>query len=763
VIRLGLRLTLRSGREALVRLAVTAAAVALGVGLLFITVSGTNALRAQDARTAWLNTSPHNVRPSVDEATTDPLWGTASLDQFKSQSIDRIDVAATGPRSPIPPGLPRLPGPGEFFASPELSRLLRSTPAAELADRYPGHQVGTIGPSALASPKSLTIVIGHTVDELAQRPGAAQVRSIETAPDAGEHQSRLEFILAIVAGALLFPVLIFIATATRLAAARREQRFAAMRLVGATPRQISVVAAVEGWIAAAVGVVAGIGLFYLGRPALAAVPFSGQPFFPADLSLHWSQIGLVAVGVPVAAALAAALALRRVRISPLGVSRRVTPVAPRAWRVLPLLAGLAEFAWFVRAGTPGTTGRQIAAYGTGFVVTLAGLIVAGPWLTMVGSRVLARRAARPATLIAGRRLADNPRAAFRAVSGLIVALFVASSAFGVIASIVAQHNASTGGKVGRDIVTEDFMEGYFQGQPEAAPSDAVLARLRAVPGVRGVAVMHTEPFAGPTTDGPSLGPPSNFASCADLAAVPALGRCDPGADVAKVPPLPVGAVFTRQRPGGAQIRPAGGGVSRTAGGTPVWPAAALSADQLARLPMVSLYVATDGSSAAIEGTRTALEASFPQADLREPPTTIGDISPHEAQLLAGWRRLADVAIVASLVIAACSLAVSVVAGLNDRKRPFSLLRLTGAPLGVLRRVVALEAAVPLVVIAALSAGTGLLAAKLFLRAQLNQSLSPPGAEYYAIVLTGLAVSLGIIAATLPLLERITGPEVARND
>ncbi len=37
----------------------------------------------------------------------------------------------------------------------------------------------------------------------------------------------------------------------------------------------------------------------------------------------------------------------------------------------------------------------------------------------------------------------------------------------------------------------------------------------------------------------------------------------------------------------------------------------------------------------------------------------------------------------------------VAAGLADRKRPFSLLRLTGARLATLRRVVALEGAVPL--------------------------------------------------------------------
>jgi hypothetical protein len=123
----------------------------------------------------------------------------------------------------------------------------------------------------------------------------------------------------------------------------------------------------------------------------------------------------------------------------------------------------------------------------------------------------------------------------------------------------------------------------------------------------------------------------------------------------------------------------------------------------------------------------------------------------------------DVVILASLVIAGCSLAVSTAAGLTDRKRPFSLLRLTGVQLGVLRRVIALETAVPLIVIAAVSAGTGLLASELFLKSELGESLRPPGPGYYLIVLAGLVISLAIIASTLPLLERLTGPEVARNE
>ena len=82
---------------------------------------------------------------------------------------------------------------------------------------------------------------------------------------------------------------------------------------------------------------------------------------------------------------------------------------------------------------------------------------------------------------------------------------------------------------------------------------------------------------------------------------------------------------------------------------------------------------------------------------------------------------------------------------------------------MLRRVVALEAAVPLLLISVLSSGMGFLAAGLFLNSQLSESLRPPGPEYYVIVVAGLALALAIIGSTLPLIDRITGPEVARNE
>src|SRR6266568_91556 len=331
-----------------------------------------------------------------------------------------------------------------------------STPHRRRAALRPGREVGTIGSAALPAPNSLLIIVGHTAGELSRVPGAERVSSIQsTVPSScngrdcevrvGLNTNAIDLILSVVACALLFPVLIFIGTATRLSAARREQRFAAMRLVGATPRQISVISAVESTVAAAAGVGIGFGLFFLLRSPMAAIPFTGAPFFPGDLSLSLADILLVAAGVPVAAAVAARLALRRVHISPLGVSRRVTPRAPRAWRVIPLLAGIADLACFVVIGRPRTTPGQIAAYLPGFLLIVAGLVIAGPWLTMVGARLMARRTSRSATLIAARRLSDDPRAGFRAISGLVLALFVTTVAVGVITAVGASPDSASAG------------------------------------------------------------------------------------------------------------------------------------------------------------------------------------------------------------------------------------------------------------------------------------------------------------------------------
>jgi hypothetical protein len=46
---------------------------------------------------------------------------------------------------------------------------------------------------------------------------------------------------------------------------------------------------------------------------------------------------------------------------------------------------------------------------------------------------------------------------------------------------------------------------------------------------------------------------------------------------------------------------------------------------------------------------------------------------------------------------------------------------------------------------------------------MDRTLQPPGGDYYLVVLARLVASLAVIASTLPLLNRITGPETARNE
>jgi hypothetical protein len=744
MIRLGLRLTFGSGREAALRVLVTAAAVALGVGLLLATLAGGNGLHAQTDRGAWLDTA---AQASLPTSTSARLWWLSSTDQFGNQAIDQVDLAAAGPRAPVPPGIPHLPGPGGYYASPALTTLLRSEPANELRDRYPGHQIGTIGAAALPSPDALIIVIGHTARQLSRAPGVVEVGAIQRTPaNCYACQSTigsgpvLQFILAGGAVALLLPVLILIATASRLSAARREERFAAMRLVGATPRQVSVVSAVEATVAAVAGVVAGFALFFVFRPLLYHVPFTGAPLAHSDLSLRWIDIVLAVIGVPVAAVVSARLALRRVQISPLGVSRRVSTRAPRIARVIPLLAGIGLLAYFDAAGKPGAIGGQLLELLVGFVLLVVGLVLAGPWFTTAGSRLMTKRASRPATLIAGRRLLDNPKAAFRFISGLVIALFVASAVIGALSSIAATTN-SGGASTGRDTLADTFCAFSTSNCPASAqvpivPSQ-VLSDLRTTPGVRGVTVVHQSPTQAPGRK--SFG----VVACDQLADTAAIGTCAPGETVASV------GYFLSNVLG-----------HNSHASSTVWPSAHLSAAEAALLPVDAVVVATDGSTGSLERVRTALERAFP---FQGGGVAVDALDPSTARLLAMIQDVTDVIIVASLIIAACSLAVNIAAGLGERKRPFSLLRLTGVPTALLRRVVALESALPLLVVASVSIVVGLVSAALYLHSQVGVAFRIPGIAYWGIVLAGLAASLAIIASTFPLLNRMTGPEVARND
>jgi translation initiation factor RLI1 len=109
------------------------------------------------------------------------------------------------------------------------------------------------------------------------------------------------------------------------------------------------------------------------------------------------------------------------------------------------------------------------------------------------------------------------------------------------------------------------------------------------------------------------------------------------------------------------------------------------------------------------------------------------------------------------------LAVSAGGGLVDRKRPFTLLRVSGTPVSVLSRVVLFEAAVPLVAATVVAAGiaywTSVMA--VLRLAPAGTAIPQLGRDYYTIMGIGLAVAFGVITLTLPLLRTMTAPSTIR--
>jgi hypothetical protein len=775
LVRLAGRLTAGGGRESVVRLVLTGAGLALAVTMLLFAAVAFPALHAHDVRRAWTQTTPENLRPAQDESTTDPLRWRRVEDRYDGRDLRRVDVAAEGPDAPVPPGLDRLPGPGEVAVSPALRRLLDETAddPAVLADRLPGQVVATVGRDALAAPDDLVAFVGHRPDELQARPdgdpragadGTIRVRSIESAPISRGLTREMRIVFVIGGVGLLIPIVVFVATATRLAAARREQRLAAMRLAGATQRQVGAIAAVEAAIAALGGTAVGFGGFFALRPWLARIPFDGSSFYPSDLRLSWAWAATIAVGVPALAVAAAIVSVRRLRISPLGVTRRAERARPTPRPLLLVAAGLVGLVGatlWARTSTSETA--ESYAIGAAFVVTIFGLTLSGPWLTALAARGIARIGRRTPSLLAARRLEDNPAAGFRAISGIVLAVFVGTVFSGLAASLLAANAELPGNGDGLagDVVVAAMdpapsttpagpagpegpeQVGPAQGEPfrwtTLAPADAtaLVDDLRAVDGVEQVVTAHAFP------DDPALF--EQLARTGAELSAPVLVAC---ADVRALGPEPPPGCE-----GATALTVHGGDIEATGLVVP-----SLGDGGLADLPVVAAAAVTDERTTTIERVRTRLELAMPGS----PGVTRRDLDVASHREVDTLQRVSNIGLSVTLVIAGCSLAVAVAGAIVERRRPFALLRLAGTQLSDLRRVVLAEAAAPLLMVAAASVVLGLAVAYLALAAGGgNRAFALPDLGYWLSLVGGLGAALLVVLATLPLLDRLTAPDTAR--
>jgi len=756
---LGLRLSLRSGREALIRLVLTALAVGIGAALLFCVLADYHAFQTSNNRQCWECTQGPGSSGTVTRTPGAELWQ-SSADYFDGHTIERLDLAALGPHAPLPPGLSQLPGPGQYYASPALAALLRTVPRDELGDRYPGRLVGTIGDKALTGPDELVIFIGYKPAALAAM-GAQVVTKIATAPPKQVWTPYFRYAFAVGVLAVLFPMLILVGTATRLAAARREERYAAMRLVGATPRQISVVASIDAMVSALLGVLLGIGIFALVQPALANASLIGTRYFAFDVTpTATDYIGML-VGVPIVSAIAALLSLRRVRISPLGVARRVTPPPPSIWRVLPLLIGIGLFV----GGLAITNKQSIGgpAY-PGLLVTMIGLVIAGPWLTAQAARLFARLVKGPSPLLAARRLADNPKVAFRTVTGLVLAVFLGT----IVAGLLPAVNATTATPSANglnNVLLDAFGGGAGPFGPAGlAPhaSTTLLGELKdfkgattypvyALPQSRQLkvkppgGVRHRGHPGGGGGGGPQGPTYDSIISCASLKGLAVLGQCAPGAQAVKVTASSLlfsdNPTFSTQPIANAS--------------NPAVP------DNFSHLYLEAVLVRVSNSST-LERVRTFLDTHTPQNG-SNPPKTFGEAVQIRLAYADTLSRLVYIAVALTLLVAGCSLAVTVGGNLVERKRPFTLLRVSGTPTATLYRVVLLEAILPLAAATVVAAGIAYGISVLTVDRMAPAGTPTPtlGHVYFATMGAGLLISLLVILVTMPVLGRMTAPSNVR--
>jgi hypothetical protein len=383
-----------------------------------------------------------------------------STELYRGQGIDVVEIEPTGTgierpgRVPVPPGVDAVPGPDQAVVSPALAELIERVPAERLGQRF-GQVVGTIGPDGLTRPDELVAVIGRPVGGLgpAERMGGG-FRAEDRAPgdpspvtpvaafdDRGTDlllRTYRDFGLVAVA-LVVVPAAMLVGSSARLTAARRERRLAALRLAGATPWGVRALAAGETALGAAAGALVGVAATRLVAPLLRGVEVAGGGWFGSDLTLPPARAALLAAAATGISGVVAAVSLRRVAASPLGVARSSEARSARWPRVLALVGSLVVL---VLAAASASNGGSAIAMVAALAMVMASLALVGPWITALIGRLLTAVARRPSTLIAGRRIREDPGASYRVVGAVVLAGLVAGFLAAVVPTAASLGDAS---------------------------------------------------------------------------------------------------------------------------------------------------------------------------------------------------------------------------------------------------------------------------------------------------------------------------------
>ncbi|GAB2854064.1 FtsX-like permease family protein [Lentzea nigeriaca] len=417
---------LRRDRRSQVATVLVALGVMIAVSLVLWLVAAPNGLQARADRTAWRDLLGNPDQSGV-------ISVAVNNDSFDGKLIQRFDVARLQQGDvPVAEGIVRFPEAGEVLLSPALNDLVRGTPAEKLGNRFPGKQIGELGPEALKYPGELVAIVGQ--DKLDNGYRATGLRG---GPGSyrNDYHGMLYLLTRVGLVVLVVPCLVLVASAARLTAAKRERRLAALRLAGASPKQVIVMTAVETAVGAVVGSVLGVLLAQPFSHLTAKIPWEGGTWYPGDFVPSAGVVAAVAVLAPVLVIAAAIMGLRRVVQKPLAaVGKRKV----RSWRLLMIAGALGVFFLGIvyAQGARGDNQFTVVLLGLGAVAMA--LVLAGPVVTAWVGRFFVGRWTKPSTLLAGRRLAGDPVAAFRGSAGVVIAVFTGSMALTMLPGLESQ-------------------------------------------------------------------------------------------------------------------------------------------------------------------------------------------------------------------------------------------------------------------------------------------------------------------------------------
>ena len=738
---LGVRLAVGGGRPAkagLARLALGTIGIGLAVAVLLLAASVGTAMQARHDRQLG------QAGQSMPIAGVDPLYLHDDYNRFRGETVKLEYVRASGPHAPLPPGVSRIPAPGEVVLSPNLAELLGSPDGELLRPRVPGKVIGTIGRPGLVDPFDLVAYLGA---DTSLNTGATYGFGLRPMP--WEPLPPNLFVLLLVGVvALLTPIFAFVMTSARIAGAERDRRLAAIRLVGADARQARRIAAAESLASAVTGLLFGTGLFLVARQFAPGVQLQGISVFPGDLVPPWPLAALIVAGIPVLAVVTALFALRRTVIEPLGVVRRGRPIRRRLWwRLLPIVAGVLVMLTLRLERGPGLTEAGIAA---GVVLLLLGVPALLPWLL---ERAVSRiHGGRPALQLAVRRLQSDSGTPARVVAGLAV----------MLAGAIALQSLLVGQAARYAVDETDLASPYSLGmssEPETA--EAAIAALRALPGIAQASLVRSVLVTEQDADSARQVVTSiSVADCATLATMVRVRDCADG-DVfapAGAPSVRTGQNYqlsTVDRDGGTNVL----GAWRVPAVQPV--------------TRISIGAVIEGSLLVTPGALTGIDVSGVRATgLVAADSADPDFAEHVRNTLAPFTWHAAVQVqdlgestqeqrtylairkgllggsVFILLLAGVSLLVLALEHLRERRRSIAVLSATGVPMGVLARSLLWQNAIPLVLGIAVAMATGLSLATLTFR-----MLGLPPAVDWA----GVGLLCGATAAALLLVTALTLP------